>query len=150
VVRCYALPLLTFAGLMIDSSSTAARSPSADRLGVTSTTSITISVSVRPQVQLSRVDAPEKLRGSLTVASHPPQPVCLLASKASGDLAVLIQSSDGQTSDEQFVRLDADEAATSTCRSLVENLQARTTAGYHLPPTFEAQPASYTLLIAPE
>jgi hypothetical protein len=124
-------------------SSTAQAGPTR-QMGATSHGSITISVSVRPQVKLSSLTIANGSQRPLAAVTEPAQHICLLAGTYPGRYSVLLQS---QPPNERSALLAMSEAITSTCRSV--RSPAMTDAfGFELPRADSGQ--AYTLLIAPE
>lgn len=144
-----ALLLLIIAGLGIEAHGGAAQALPAGRLGETSTGSIGISVSVRPQVQISSVSIPGQPQNFPAVALDSSQGVCLFPGEDSRNFTLMLQSSDIQQSGRSSVALQTDQAATAACRSSAANAAAETASGYRLP-TPSRQLVPSMLLIVPE
>jgi hypothetical protein len=147
-VRRGASLLVLLAGWLENCAWSAAQAAPQGQFGATSKGSITLSVSVRPQVLLSRVAAPNDFDGTVTVARTSAQHICLLSGNSSGNHALLLQSADGGSQTGRSTELSASEAATSLCRS-GGGAGARS-AGFQLPATVATGTGSYTLLVAPE
>ena len=127
----------------------AARAASPGQMGAASKGSISISVSVRPQVQLSHIAAVNGLGETVIVGTGSTQHICLLASATSGSYSVLLQPSGDRLQNERPAALSRSEAATSICRSGgVAGSNGAT--GFRLPLTDPRRPVPYTLLIAAE
>ena len=116
------------------------------QMGATSKGSIAISVSVRPQVQLSHVAAADTLSETI-IATPSARDICLLDGNSSGNYAVLLQFGDRASVNERSL-LPVSEAATSFCRSA--GAASARSDGFRLPLTHTPQSDPYTLLIAPE
>ena len=117
------------------------------QMGTTSKGSIAISVSVRPQVQLSHVAGADTLSETIIVATTSARDICLLDGNSTGNYAVLLQFGDRASVNERSL-LPVSEVATSFCRSA--GAASARSDGFRLPLTHTPQSDPYTLLIAPE
>jgi hypothetical protein len=144
-VRPQASLLLLLAGLLGTGASKAAQAAPQGQMGATAKGSITISVSVRPQVQLWHAAVADQPK--VTAPAGSAQHICLVSGNSPANYAVLLQS-DGRSADEPAAALATSEAATSFCRSA--EAAGAVSAGFRLPPRDPARRESYTLLIAPE
>lgn len=125
----------------------AAQAAPPGQIGATSKGSVTIRVSVRPQVLLLRAAAENSGPDAIKVATASAERICLLASETSGNYAVLLQAADSQSGVDRTAILTKSEAATSACGSAGRAGASRIT-GFRLPTADPGRP--YTLLIAPE
>ena len=145
-MRLQAFLLLLLAGTS-SALPTAIQATPQGQMGTTSKGSIAISVSVRPQVQLSHVAAADTLSETIIVATPSARDICLLDGKSSGNYAVLLQLGDRASVKERSL-LPVSEAATSFCRSA--GAASAKSDGFRLPLTHTPESDPYTLLIAPE
>jgi hypothetical protein len=146
-VRLEASLLLLLVGNLANGGSSAARAAPPGQIGATSKGSISISVSVRPQVKLSQVAAPNGLLETVTTGTGPAEHICLFASATSGNYSLLLQSSGNEAPNGRSAQLVTSAAATSICGSVQGAARARA-IGFGLPASNSERP--YLLLIAPE
>jgi hypothetical protein len=116
------------------------------QLGPTSSASIAISVSVRPQVRLSEVPAADASGQAVTAAPGSARDLCLFS--GSGNYSLLMQPSDAAPGEERFAALAKSDAATTVCRSVAS--PRATSSGFRLPTDKPPTANSFMLLIAPE